>query len=48
MMAVVVTKLPGMKKTLLRLILQNRNFQNIRPFEATRVHLYIHGIITFA
>jgi hypothetical protein len=42
-----VTKLPGVKKTLLRLILQSRNFRNTRPFEAIRVDLYIHGIVTF-
>jgi hypothetical protein len=48
MMAMMVTKLPSVKKTLLRLILQSRNFRNTRPFVAIRVHLYIHGIVTFA
>jgi hypothetical protein len=31
MMEVIVTKLPGMKKTLRRLTLRARNFRNIRP-----------------
>jgi hypothetical protein len=48
MMVVMVTKLPGMKKTLLRLMLQSRNFRNIRAFEATCAHLYVHGIVTLA
>jgi cell shape-determining protein MreD len=31
MMAVIVTKLPGTKKTFRRLTLRARNFRNIRP-----------------
>jgi hypothetical protein len=38
MMGVMVTKLPGMKKTLRRLILRNRNFRNIHP---SRLFVYI-------
>jgi hypothetical protein len=47
MMAAMVTRLLVTKKTLIRLILRSRNFRNIRPFEAIRVHLYIHGICNF-
>jgi hypothetical protein len=42
-----MTKLPGMKKTLRRLILRNRNFRNIRP---SRLFAYIcifMGFVTF-
>jgi hypothetical protein len=45
-MAVMVNKLPGTKKTLRRLTLRARNFRNIRP-SWLFLYLYIHLVVLF-
>jgi hypothetical protein len=46
-MAVMATKLLGMKKILRRLTSWTRNFPKHSPFVAVPVYLYIHLVVVF-